>query len=370
MALKKTPIYPSHVEEGGRIVEFAGFLMPVSFDGIVAEHELVRTGVGLFDVSHMGEIEITGSAALSFADYIVTNNVSKLADGQICYATACNEEGKVLDDLLVYRFSAERILFVVNAVNTGKIFEHMGSVVKGDVRIRNLSEEIGQIAVQGPDSRELLLSSSLCDPVKDRIRELVYYRFITFDHKGKEVILSRTGYTGELGFEIYLRADDTLEAWMELLDAGADLGARPIGLGARDTLRFEPCYCLYGHELDEKTSPLEAGLSWVVKLKKGAFIGRGALEKEKSSGPPRKLVGFEVTGRGIPRQGYTVLQGDAEVGKVTSGTFSPTLKKALAMALVTGGTSMDGDEFSIDIRGRRAPAGHLPLPFYSSRSSD
>jgi len=370
MALKKTPMYESHVERGGRVVEFAGFLMPVSYDGIVVEHERVRNAVGLFDVSHMGEIEITGSSASAFADYVVTNNVEKLTEGQICYTVACNERGKILDDLLVYKFSPERILLVVNAVNTEKIFTHLQNVATDGVIIENLSNRVGQIAVQGPKSLELLLRSDLCSPVRDHLEALRYYHFVTFNSAGSEVLLSRTGYTGELGYEIYIAADEALGVWNELLEAGKAMGVTPIGLGARDTLRFEASYCLYGHELDEETSPLEVGLLWLVKLKKGKFIGCEALTAEQESGSPRMLAGFEIEGRGIARQGYTVTYRGTEVGRVTSGTFAPYLKKSLAMALVTSSAPQDGEGFAIELRGRSVPARCVGLPFYRSRANE
>ncbi len=369
MALK-TPIYDSHVESGGKIVDFAGFMMPVSFEGIVAEHERVRTRVGLFDVSHMGEIEITGGSALEFADYAVTNNIVKLDDGQICYTVCCNEQGKILDDLLVYRFSSSRILFVVNAVNVDKIYNHLLNIKKGDIEIKNNSSSIGQIAVQGPASRGLLIDSSFCAPVVEQIKELEYYNFLVFEYQGHEIILSRTGYTGELGYEIYLPWNITNSIWNLFLEKGKDSGAAPIGLGARDTLRFEPCYCLYGHEIDEETSPLEAGLSWVVKLKKEDFVGRDALAAEKEAKPARKLIGLELEGRGIPRQGCNVLHDGEVVGKVTSGTFSPTLKKGLAMALVDRSLPKDVSGLAIEIRNKPVPAVRIKMPFYQSHVND
>lgn len=370
MEMKKTPLYEAHVEAGGKIVPFAGYLMPVSFEGIVAEHTRVRTSVGLFDVSHMGEISITGPAAVAFADRVVTNSVAKLAVGQICYTVACNERGTVLDDLLVYKFSDERILFVVNAVNTDKIYGHLKSLDAPGLDVRNITAEIGQIAVQGPRARDLLMATDLCGSVRDALAGLHYYHFVAFRRDGEEIILSRTGYTGELGYELYLPARQALAAWRELLVAGSVLGASPIGLGARDTLRFEPCYCLYGHELDEETSPLEAGLSWLVKLSKEAFIGRDALLREKKQGSARMLAGFEITGRQIARQGFALSQGGRAIGKVTSGTFSPTLQKSLALALVASSTRMDGGTITVDIRGKAAEARPTPVPFYRSRSMD
>ena len=369
MALK-TPIYDSHVESGGKIVDFAGFMMPVSFEGIVAEHERVRTRVGFFDVSHMGEIEITGDSALEFTDYAVTNNIAKLDDGQICYTVCCNEQGKVLDDLLVYRFSSSRILFVVNAVNVDKIYNHLLSIKKGDIKIENNSSGTGQIAVQGPVSRDLLIDSPFCAPVAEKLKKLGYYHFLVFEYQGHEIILSRTGYTGELGYEIYLPWNITNSIWNLLLEKGKASGAAPIGLGARDTLRFEPCYCLYGHEIDEETSPLEAGLSWVVKLEKEDFVGRDALIAEKEAKPARRLIGLELEERGIPRQGCSVLRDGDVVGKVTSGTFSPTLKKGLAMALVDRSLPKDASGLAIEIRNKPVPAVRIKMPFYQSHVND
>jgi aminomethyltransferase len=370
MAAAKTPIYQSHVDRGGRIVEFAGYLMPVSFEGIVAEHERVRTKVGLFDVSHMGEIEVTGRGAAAFVDTLVTNRVQSLDRGQICYTVACNERGTVLDDLLVYKFSPDRILLVVNAVNADKIHRHVVSAAPGELRVENKTRGIGQIAVQGPLSRELLMASPFCSPVREFIPDMKYYHFSTFEREGNEVIVSRTGYTGELGFEVYLSAEQAQGLWNELLEEGDRFGVAPIGLGARDTLRFEPCFCLYGHELDEETSPLEAGLSWLVKLKKEEFLGKKALVAQKESHPPRRLVGLELAGRGIARQGYSVMQGSERIGAITSGTFAPTLKKSLAMALVSYSIPDAAEDITIDLRGRSLSANLIGLPFYRSRAGD
>jgi len=370
MTAKKTPLYNAHVKRGGRIVEFAGFLMPVQFSGILDEHKTVREKVGLFDVSHMGEIEIIGPRALEFADFLVTNNARKLEDGQICYTVACNEGGKVLDDLLVYRFSPERVLLVVNAVNTDKIFSHVKEVKWDDVQVANRTEEIAQIAIQGPLSRELITKTPAFSTVKDKIKELSYYRFFTFNLNGSEAVLSRTGYTGELGFEVYVKSEVAEGLWDELLNSGKDLGVKPIGLGARDTLRFEASFCLYGHELDEETSPLEAGLSWLVKLKKEKFIGKDALLKEKEEGPKRKLVGFELTGRQIARQGFPVKIDGSVVGSVTSGTFAPTLGKSLAMAYVARDKARDDASYYIEVRGKDISARKVPLPFYKSRAGE
>jgi aminomethyltransferase len=363
-------MYESHVERGGRIVDFAGYRMPVTFEGIVAEHERVRTKVGLFDVSHMGEIEIEGRGATEFVDSLVTNKAEALEEGQICYTVACNEKGGVLDDLLVYKFGSDRILLVVNAVNTNKIYKHVRSAVPSGIDVSNRTAEVGQIAIQGPLSKDLVQSVEYCAPARDLVGEMRYYHFASFDRKGGEVIVSRTGYTGELGFEIYLPAGEALGLWNELLEAGERFGAAPIGLGARDTLRFEACFCLYGHELDEETTPLEAGLSWLVKLKKGDFLGRDALVAQKERGSERKLVGLELEGKSIGRQGYPVLLEGERIGTITSGTFAPTLKRSLAMALVSSSTPQRAGGITIDVRGKSIPASLVDLPFYRSRAGD
>ena len=370
MALR-TPLYDAHLARGGRMVEFAGFMLPVSFEGIVAEHQRVRTRVGLFDVSHMGEIEIRGPGAVAFADYAFTNSVATLEQGQICYSVCCNERGTVLDDLLVYRRGADRILLVANAVNTGKILAHLRALPRGEqVEIDDLSAGIGQIAVQGPAARRLLAAAASFAPLAGRIEALPYYRFFVAGSGAEEMIVSRTGYTGELGYEIYLPAARTSAAWDELLTAGEALGTGPIGLGARDTLRFEPGYCLYGHEIDEETSPLEAGLSWVVKFKKGDFVGREALLAEKQRGPARRLIGLEITGRAVARPGFAVMHEGNTVGRVTSGTFSPTLRKSLAMALVERSVPQDAQGITIDVRGSAAAAAPAALPFYRGGIND
>ncbi|MCD6379773.1 glycine cleavage system aminomethyltransferase GcvT [bacterium] len=367
---KKTTLYNTHINNGGKIVDFAGFLMPVSFEGIVAEHNRVREQVGLFDVSHMGEIEITGKRAAEFADYVVTNNVGSLDNGQICYTVCCNNDGYVLDDLLMYKFSPERVLIVSNASNYEKIFRHLSDVRWDDVEVNNLSEETGQIAIQGPRSRELMLGSNICRGFGDKVRDLDYYRFFSFEKDGEEIILSRTGYTGELGFEIYVPSGRTEDVWNDLEKAGNKLGVAPIGLGARDTLRFESGFCLYGNEINEDTSPLEARLSWTVKFDKDNFIGRSALAVEKENKPARKLIGLELMGRGIPRTGFKVFQNGEEVGYVTSGNYSPTFRKPLAIALIRRSIPKEVKDFEIEIRGRKLGAKRIKFPFYKGRVKD
>jgi len=326
--LKKTPFYEMHIKNGAKIVEFANFLMPLQFEGIIPEHLTVRNGVGVFDVSHMGEIEITGPGRIEFANYITTNDVSKLQLNQVQYSTMLYPDGGIVDDLLVYNLK-DRILLVVNAANTEKDFSWILKNKKFDVEIRNISDEIGQLAIQGPKS-EIVLQRI----VKFNLADLKYYWATETEINGVDVLLSRTGYTGEDGFEIYIDARYGEKIWEIIFEAGKDFGIKPIGLGARDTLRFEMRYCLYGNDIDQTTNPLEAGLGWVVKLNKGDFIGREALLKIKEAGLKRKLVGFEALGRGIPRPHLKIFNGNKEVGFVTSGTFSPSLKKGMGMGYV------------------------------------
>lgn len=325
---KKTPFYEKHVQKGGRIVEFAGFMMPLQFEGIIPEHNTVRTTVGVFDVSHMGEIEIRGSDRLKFVNHITTNDASKLALNQVQYSALLYPDGGIVDDLLVYNLK-DRILLVVNASNTDKDFAWIMENKKYDVDIRNASEEYGQLAVQGPKAE--MVMKKLFD---DDISPLEFYWAMETDMKGIPVILSRTGYTGEDGFEVYLENRFAADAWDMVFSAGKEYDIKPVGLGARDTLRFEMRYCLYGNDIDKTTNPLEAALGWIVKFDKEEFIGREALVEIKKRGVQRKLIGFEVLASGIPRQHQEIYAGDEKVGSVTSGTFAPSLKKGIGMGYV------------------------------------
>ncbi len=326
--VKKTPFYDKHIEHKGKIVEFAGFLMPIQFEGIIQEHETVRTGVGVFDVSHMGEIEITGSDRLAFTNYITTNDATKLALNQVQYSAMLYPDAGIVDDLLVYNLP-ERILLVVNAANTEKDYDWILKNQKFNVNIRNISSAIGQLAIQGPKA-EMVMQKL----VEMNLSELKYYWAIETQVKGIDVLLSRTGYTGEDGFEIYMRAEHGLKIWDLVFEAGKEFGIKPIGLGARDTLRFEMRYCLYGNDIDKTTNPLESGLGWIVKFDKGDFIGKDALLRIKEAGLKRKLVGFETRGKGIPRPHQKLVNDGKEIGYVTSGTFSPSLKKGIGMGYV------------------------------------
>ncbi|UCH82606.1 MAG: glycine cleavage system aminomethyltransferase GcvT [Candidatus Latescibacterota bacterium] len=367
--IKRTPLADVHETLGARMVEFAGFWMPVSYGGIIEEHLAVRERVGLFDVSHMGEFIVSGARAREFVNQIITNDCSKLEPGAIQYTAMCCENGTVVDDLLVSAIDGDRLMLVVNASNIDKDWEHIAGFDRpGGVEIENASDGFALLAVQGPKCREVLHSSPLFDGLKQQIDKIPYYRGFTFEHDGSEIFVSRTGYTGELGFEIFLPSVKAVTYWNEILRTGSDFGIKPIGLGARDTLRFEASYCLYGHELDENTSPLEAGLGWVVKLKKEQFCGIDALRAEKKNGPARTLVGFELEGRNIARQGYAVLTDGVAVGHVTSGAFAPALAKSLCMALIKRDNKNQERMFEIEIRNKKVPAKLTPLPFYKSRS--
>jgi aminomethyltransferase len=368
--LKRTPLYDVHVALGARMVAFAGFQMPVSYTGVIEEHRAVRERVGLFDVSHMGEFIVEGPGAIDYLNRVVTNDCGKLAIGATLYTVMCRDDGTAVDDLLVSRLGHERALVVVNASNIEKDFVHMKSLVPPEgVDLKDRSDEFGLLAVQGPNSRDLLKACTSFAPVHDRLDDLGYYRFLRFVTGGREIIMSRTGYTGEVGFELFVPSADAPAVWNEIFEAGGRFAIAPVGLGARDTLRFEASFCLYGHELDDETSPLEAGLNWVVKFKKpGGFVGRDALVTEKETGPKRKLVGLELEGRNIARQDYSVLLGGEVVGRVTSGTFSPTLEKSLCMAYVQTGRVNDDQIYSVQVRKKLVSARIVPLPFYASRA--
>jgi aminomethyltransferase len=325
---KKTPFYDKHVENNGKIVEFADFLMPIQFEGIIPEHSTVRNSVGVFDVSHMGEVEIRGKDRTKFVNYLTTNDVSKLACNQVQYTTMLYPDAGIVDDLLVY-ILADRILLVVNATNTKKDYMWIVENKKYDVEIENTSDKIGQLAIQGPKAESVM--QKLFD---FELTTLKYYWATETNMKGIPVLLSRTGYTGEDGFELYLDGKYAADVWDMVFSAGKEFDIKPIGLGARDTLRFEMRYCLYGNDIDKTTNPLEAGLGWIVKLDKEQFIGKESLLAIKQRGIKRKLVGLEALGKGIPRPLQEIFAADEKVGVVTSGTFAPSLKKGISMGYV------------------------------------
>ncbi len=362
-SLKTTPLLDLHRELGGKIVPFAGWSMPIQFAGVMEEHRCVREKVGLFDVSHMGEIEVRGPGSLNYLQFLVTNDVSGLTDGSILYSLMCYENGGVVDDLLVHRHSADHYFLCVNASNTDKDFAWATRQAKGfDVKLGNISPQTAQLALQGPKAIEVLKSITGED-----IESIAYYHFIQGEVDGANCIIARTGYTGEDGFELYLPSENATALARRILDAGAVHGIQPIGLGARDTLRLEMGYPLYGQEITADINPLEARLGWVVKLKKeNDFTGKSALQVAKADGLKRRLVGLKMLERGVPRPHYKILKEGAEVGEVTSGTFSPSLNTGVAIGFVPTGQSKTGETFEIEIRGRGVPAEVVPLPFVPS----
>jgi aminomethyltransferase len=363
--LQRTPLYDRHVALGAKMVDFAGWAMPVQYDGLIVEHRRVRSHVGLFDVSHMGELALEGPGALATVDGLATNDCTALADGQVLYTALCNADGGVRDDALVYRLASDRFTLVVNASNTAKIAAWTRDHLQPQTQFRDFSNDVALIAVQGPQSRGLLERCKTLGPLARRLADLQYYWFVHADVDGAPLLVSRTGYTGEVGFEIFVAPARAGDLWDELLSRGRELGCGPAGLGARDTLRFEVCFCLYGHELEEDVSPLEAGIGWTVKLKKPSFIGRDALVRQKQAGIPRQLVGFEIASgeRAIARQGYEVRAAGERVGRVTSGTWAPTLEKSLALALVDKAAA--AKPLAVVVRDREVPVHTVPIPFHA-----
>ena len=357
--LKRTALIDCHREAGARLVEFAGWEMPVQYTGVVEEHRAVRTAAGLFDVSHMGEVRVTGSQAESFLHDLTPNDVTKLSQGQAHYSALLSEEGTYLDDMLVYRLGDEDFLLVVNASNESKDFAWIAAHAPEDVKVENVSSHYALIALQGPKAEEILREHT-----EEDLGGLGYYRFLEGEVTGRPALISRTGYTGEDGFELYVSPDHAAGLWRRLMQSGAARGLVPAGLGARDTLRLEAAMALYGHEIDDRTTPWEAGLGWTVKMDKGEFIGRAALEAQRERGVARGLVGFEVIDRGIARQGHAVLYEGEVVGEVTSGTWSPTLEKALGMAYVPAELTAEGTEVELEVRRKRLKARIVKLPFY------
>jgi aminomethyltransferase len=364
-SLRETPLIEHHRRAGARLVEFAGWRMPVQYTGVMEEHQAVRQHAGLFDVSHMGEILIRGAAAESFVQWLTPNDVSRLAPGRAHYSGLLTEKGTYIDDFLVYRMAPEELMLVVNAANRERVYRWILSHCPAEVEVVDASDEFSLLALQGPRAAAILQPLTPLD-----LRSLRYYGFADSEVAGRRCLVSRTGYTGEDGFELYLAPDDAPPAWEVLLEEGAGAGLAPAGLGARDTLRLEAGMALYGHELDEETTPFHAGLQWVVKLSKGEFIGREALVRLEREGVDRRLVGFEVSGRGIARQGHPVLGDGEPVGTVTSGTWSPTFGKALGMAYVTTSQAQPGAELAAEVRGRLLPIRLVELPFYRRPKTD
>jgi aminomethyltransferase len=360
--MKITPLNALHRQLGARMVEFGGWEMPVQYAGVIAEHLAVRAAAGLFDVSHMGEIEVSGAQALDFLQYATTNDVAVLVDGQVQYTALCYPSGGVVDDLTLYRFSAERFLLCVNAGNSDKDFDWLVELQQGSlftgVKIVDRSVEYAQLALQGPEAATIL--AQLTDVDLDALKT---YHFTEGAVAGIAMLISRTGYTGEDGFELYCPAGAGVELWTRLMTVGEGAGLQPVGLGARDTLRLEKGYALYGHEITQAILPIEARLGWITKLNKGEFVGRDALLAAQSAGLKRKLIALTLDGSGVPRGGYPVCCEECEVGYVTSGTLSPSLKRGIALALIDAQVADSAKPVEIAIRKRRIPAVRTPLPF-------
>lgn len=359
--MKKTPFTEKHIALGAKMHEFAGYNMPIEYTGIIDEHLTVCQAVGVFDVSHMGEFWVKGPNALAFLQKVTTNNVAALTPGKVQYTCFPNETGGIVDDFLVYCYEPEKYLLVVNASNIEKDWNWCVSHNTEKAELENSSDRMAQLAIQGPKTIEVLQKLTDID-----LSSIPYYTFKVGRFAGEEeVIISNTGYTGAGGFELYFYPEAADKIWNSIFEAGQEVGIKPIGLGARDTLRLEMGFCLYGNDLDDTTSPIEAGLGWITKFVDGKdFINRAALEKQKAEGTTRKLVGFEMIDRGIPRQGYDLIdsQGD-KIGTVTSGTMSPTRKIGIGMGYVKPEYAKIGTEFYLDVRGRKLKAVVVKPPF-------
>ena len=361
MMFKKTPLFDEHIIWGGKIIEFAGYGLPISYTSIHEEHNIVRTKVGVFDVSHMGEFSISGPGALDFLQKMTTNDLSKLNPGQAQYSILCNEEGGIVDDLIIYKKQNE-YLMVVNASNSRKNLKWLNKHANKDVLIKDISEFVGLLAIQGPESRKLL------DKISDiEINGIAFYSFKNGSIKGIDVMISRTGYTGELGYELYVHSDSLIDLWAILIKEGKNFGLQPVGLGCRDTLRMEMKYPLHGVDINENTNPIEAGLKWAIKLDKKNFIGKDKLLKIKKN-PAKRLVCIEMNERAIPRFGNSILFEDIIVGRVTSGTMSPSLKRGICMGYVDSKISSPGNAISINIRGNNKKGVIVKSPFYKDCS--
>ena len=369
--LRSTPLAAEHIALGARMVPFAGYDMPVQYRGLSDEHRAVRTAAGLFDVSHMGELELDGPAATGVVDGLVTQNAEQIAPGQAVYTVACRDDGGILDDLICYRLGAERWLVVCNASNRAKIAPHFAraaasAIARGQLRFEDASDRTALLALQGPRAFEIVARLGADGAA---LGELGSFRLRTAhlacDDRTVEVVAARTGYTGEDGLELFCAHGEAVALWRALMEAGKPSGLQPAGLGARDTLRLEARLCLYGNDIDETVNPIEAGLGWVVKLDKAAFVGKAAVERVKAEGPSRKLVGFEMRGRGIARHGYPLCDAEARpVGVCTSGSPSPTLGKNIGLGFLPTAMTAVGTSFAVDCRGKHVEAVVVPTPFY------
>ncbi len=361
---KKTPLYDKHVELGATIQSFAGYLMPIKYGAIKKEHMAVRESVGAFDLTHMGEFRVTGPDSAAFLDKLLTNDAA-VADGKAYYSTMCYPDGGIVDDLIVYKITDEEYLMVVNAANLDKDWAWVQSHLQGfNIKVVNESDEIALVAIQGPKAEDL------CSKLTDADLSVIgYYEHISGKFAGVDALIARTGYTGEDGFEIYMKYPDAEAVWDGVMEAGEEFGIIPVGLGARDTLRLEVGYPLYGNDIDHSTTPIEAKLGWVVKLKTDKkFISREVLEQQKADKPGRYLVGMVVTGKGFPRHGTPLFSGDRKVGIITSGSLAPALGQAVCLGYVERGFQKRGSELEAEIRGKRIPLKIVKIPFYTEGS--
>ncbi len=361
---KKTPLYEKHKALGADIQPFAGYLMPIRYEGVTSEHMAVRQSVGIFDLSHMGEFRVTGQGATAFLDHLLTNDAD-VAPGRAYYSTMCYPDGGIVDDLIVYRIAAHEYLMVVNAANLEKDWAWVESHRAGfDVKVTDESDETALVAIQGPRAQQVAAKLTGGD-----LEQVGYYQHFTGTFAGVPALVARTGYTGEDGFEIYVNARHAETVWDRAMEAGKEFGVVPVGLGARDTLRLEVGYPLYGNDIDHSVTPIEAKLGWVVKLKTDKeFIGREMLERQRDEKPARNLVGLTVTGKGFPRHGTPLYQGERQVGIVTSGSIAPALNAGVCLGLVEYGLRRNGTEMEAEVRGRRIPVKVVGIPFYSNGS--
>jgi len=357
--MKKTTFYNIHEKLGAKIVEFAGYLMPIQYSSIIAEHKAVRNSVGVFDVSHMGEVFVSGEKALDFVQNITVNDASVLFPGRVQYSAMCYPDGGIVDDLLVYKLADDKFMLVVNASNIDKDFNWMNENNKFGVQLKNLSDDYSLLAVQGPNSKEVV--QKICNKNLD----LEYYHFMQAQIDGIDMLVSRTGYTGELGYELYFKGEEKTaeQVWNAVFNAGKEYGIQPVGLAARDSLRLEMGFCLYGNDIDQTTNPLEAGLGWITKLKKQEFIAKDVLLKVKADGLERKLVPLITEEKAFPRKGYEITSSGKKVGTLTSGTVSPVLDKAIALGYVETQFAEENTKLNFLIRGKEIPAKVTKLPF-------
>jgi len=361
--MKHTPLTERHRAAGAKLVDFAGWAMPIQYSGVIDEYQTVRTKAGLFDVSHMGRLSVTGPGSLAFLQYLTTNDVAKVSLRQSQYSMICGADGGIKDDIFIYHAKPYEFLVCVNASNREKIvgwLQEKVAHVQG-CHLRDASTELAQIALQGPASRDILVSAGIEEVATLKVRHcLETPRF------GGSVLITRTGYTGELGYELYIPAELAAAVWTRILEAGRSAGIKPAGLGARDLLRLEMAYLLYGNDIDESTTPLEAGADWVVNFEKGDFIGRPILVQQRARGPARRLIAFELLEKGVPRHGCTILDPGTShpLGKVSSGNLSPLLQKGIGLGYVPPTFSAAGTRIAIDIRGRIHPAVVVRPPFY------